>query len=229
MSKYRQDFDEDGDKSGWSEDREGAFGNDYEQHYDSDDNKAGYSEERTGIFGDEYTQHHDNDSDKAGYSEEKTGIFGDKYTQHYDSEGNKSGYSEERTGIFGDKYTQHYDDDGGKSGHSEEKDSACFITTACVESAGLGDDCHELTTLRRFREKYIRPRANGPELIDEYYQTAPSVVRAINRRPDASKLYAGIFEQMILPCVALVESGEYEAALSLYHDSFTGLRSTLLQ
>jgi Ca2+-binding RTX toxin-like protein len=38
---------------------------------------------------------------------------------------------------------------------------SCFLTTAVVHWAGKTDDCHELTTLRRFRDGYMRGLGDG--------------------------------------------------------------------
>ena len=31
----------------------------------------------------------------------------------------------------------------------DEKESGCYLTSACIEYAGLSDDCYELETLRK--------------------------------------------------------------------------------
>lgn len=38
-----------------------------------------------------------------------------------------------------------------KSGNS----SGCYLTSACIFAKGLKDDCHELTTLRQFRDQWL--------------------------------------------------------------------------
>lgn len=117
-------------------------------------------------------------------------------------------------------------DDCG-TGESEDK-GLCFITSACMKAARLPDDCHELETLRRFREDYVAKVPGGEELIAEYRSTAPAVVRAIDQHPDGKQLYGQIYDEMVRPCVALIESGAGQAALDLYRDNFVRLRSALL-
>jgi hypothetical protein len=74
-----------------------------------------------------------------------------------------------------------------------DKSSDCFLTTACVEHAGLPDDCYELRTLRTFRDRYVSRLANGPALLAEYYTDAPRLVRAIQSSPDRGVLFGGIY------------------------------------
>jgi hypothetical protein len=112
--KYTQHYNSDGDKIGWSEEKEGFFGGTYTQHYDGDSyDKSSWSEEKEGFLGGTYTQNYEGDSyDKSSWSEEKEGFFGGTYSQHYEGDGyDKSGWSEEREGFFGGSYTQHYGSD----------------------------------------------------------------------------------------------------------------------
>ena len=44
-----------------------------------------------------------------------------------------------------------------KSGNS----SGCYLTSACIFAKGLKDDCHELTTLRQFRDQWLAKTTKG--------------------------------------------------------------------
>ena len=98
---------------------------------------------------------------------------------------------------------------GGSSG-------GCYLTTACVEQRGLSDDCIELTTLRSFRDTYMRMSEIGEKDVEEYYQTAPKIVNAINQSDEADKVYENIYYDIIQPCVSLIQSGKYEDAYKKY-------------
>jgi hypothetical protein len=91
----------------------------------------------------------------------------------------------------------------------------CYITTACLEARGLPDNCDELTTLRRFRDGYMRGLESGDALIRLYYDIAPQIVAAIAARQDAKKVYEHLYS-VIQTCVEHVKSGSNEKALAIY-------------
>lgn len=98
----------------------------------------------------------------------------------------------------------------------EPEDDPCFLTSACVRARGLPDDCEELTVLRRYRDDYLRTRAGGEEAIREYYEIAPGIVNRINQREDADTIWNSVYEETILPCVAMIREGRMEDAFELY-------------
>lgn len=51
----------------------------------------------------------------------------------------------------------------------------CFITTAMVDHFGLADDGVELTTLRNFRDTYMKSTEQGKKEVEEYYQLARDI------------------------------------------------------
>lgn len=103
--------------------------------------------------------------------------------------------------------------DGGFS-----SDDGCFVTTACVKSRGLPDDCEELTVLRSFRDTWVKDRPGGGEDIRRYYAEAPGIVSRINARKDAGRLWDTVYEEMVLPCVEMIRNGDREGAYRLYRD-----------
>ena len=70
--------------------------------------------------------------------------------------------------------------------------------------------------VRRFRDTYVQAIAGGRQLIAEYYQTAPSVVAAIERLPSPADWHQRICWQLVAPTVRLNEAGRQEEALALY-------------
>lgn len=91
----------------------------------------------------------------------------------------------------------------------------CFITTACVESKGLPDDCEELKVLREYRDNYLLKHKYGIELIRFYYTYAPSIVDGINRQPDARKIYRNLYT-VIRKCVSCIHRRDLEEAFLIY-------------
>ncbi len=121
------------------------------------------------------------------------------------------------------KYKQGWD-----NAKKQHRKGGCFITTACVEARGLPDDCLELTTLRNFRDGYIGGLPDGGSLVDDYYDVAPRIVAAVERREDAHDLFCRIYEDDIVPTVNLVLAGDSERALSHYKSMVERLRREFL-
>ncbi len=94
-------------------------------------------------------------------------------------------------------------------------ESNCFITTACVASMQLSDNCYELETLRTFRDTYVIALPNGKNLIEKYYSIAPEIVKAINKEPNSKNIYDSIFEKIKIAC-QLIEKGNKNEAFSIY-------------
>ncbi len=101
---------------------------------------------------------------------------------------------------------------------TSSSESSCFLTTACTEAAGLSDDCHELTVLRRFRDTFVRGLDNGEALVQEYYSVSPRIV------PRLSKEELEVVYRKVRDIVSDIEHGKFQAAFDAYAGMFTGLR-----
>jgi len=116
---------------------------------------------------------------------------------------------------YGSKWGDYSNlDKTGKGGGSGS--SGCYITSACVKAAGSADDCEELTTLRWFRDNYMKNLSGGEEEIQEYYRIAPGIVSAINTRDDADSIWRRIYEELIRKCVALIKDRKYDETYEMY-------------
>ncbi|MBQ2737374.1 MAG: hypothetical protein IJF38_01685 [Clostridia bacterium] len=93
--------------------------------------------------------------------------------------------------------------------------SGCFLTSACVDYLGKEDDCYELTTLRIFRDEYLKATEEGMELIKNYYEVAPSIVEKINASDKKDEYYTFIFE-IVKKCIFYIENDEKENATAEY-------------
>ena len=91
----------------------------------------------------------------------------------------------------------------------------CFITTACVEAAGLFDNCNELETMRYLRDEYLAKSVDGKRMIQEYYEIAPSIVEKMKREDNSKEVFCDIFND-IMGTVSLVKSGDLESATARY-------------
>ena len=112
---------------------------------------------------------------------------------------------------------------------SSSSGSGCYLTTACTKAMGLSDDCYELETLRRYRDTYLKSAPGGQCDICEYYEIAPQIVRKINEKPNSLTIWQRVYEELIVPCVKLIETGKNEEAREQYTSYTKSLKMTYLQ
>lgn len=113
---------------------------------------------------------------------------------------------------------------GNKIGHSTyesinngfRRGISCYISTAVYRSLDKPDDCYELTTLRNYRDSYLMSSEEGREIVKEYYNIAPTIVKRIDKKTDADDIYRGIWEQCLSPCIHLIEENKNEECRVLY-------------
>lgn len=107
-----------------------------------------------------------------------------------------------------------------------ETDEICFLTTACVEYFKKPDDCYELTTLRRYRDEFLKSTSSGQQLVNEYYLIAPKIVKKINDSENRDEYYQYIFS-IVNKCVKLIENNEYEKTKDEYMNMVLKLKTDL--
>ena len=106
--------------------------------------------------------------------------------------------------------------------------SGCFLTSACVEARGLSDDCYELTTLRNFRDKYLAKQECGKCEIAHYYHVAPAIVERINKQSNRREIFDRIYNELVLPCIQMIEASNFEGAHMHYRDYVQSLEKQYL-
>jgi len=104
------------------------------------------------------------------------------------------------------------------SSSSGDDDMGCFLTTACVHHKHLADDCMELTTLRGLRDNFIMSTKSGKELVINYKQIGPSLVRSINDCENKAEIYEYMYQHLVIPTVQMVKSGRKQEAVNYYED-----------
>ena len=140
-----------------------------------------------------------------------------------------SDYTKEKKWSERDAYDKSWDDSKDNSdSQAEEKSSGCFITSACVESRGLQDNCLELETLRNFRDTYILAMADGKNLIQEYYSDAPKIVDIINQNSKRQMIYNWLFDELVQKSLDSLKMGNKDAAFKNYKSIFQYLQYNLL-
>lgn len=97
------------------------------------------------------------------------------------------------------------------------RNKLCYITTAVCQTLGKPDDCYELNLLRNYRDVYLMDEADGPEIIDEYYDIAPTIVKRINKSDNSSMVYKKVWEEYLNPCIKLIEADKKDECKDLYY------------
>ena len=97
----------------------------------------------------------------------------------------------------------------------ESDDGGCYLTSACVDYLGKADDCEELTSLRKFRDTYMKSTEGGQKLVEEYYAVAPEIVKRINSS-NKKDYYYGYINGVIDKCVKLISQNENEKTMQEY-------------
>ncbi len=92
----------------------------------------------------------------------------------------------------------------------------CYITTAACQVRGMDDDCEELNMLRNYRDTYMMSLPDGEQMIRDYYDVAPSIVKHIDKQPDSVRIYNDIWDQYIGPCIEDIRAGKMEECMELY-------------
>jgi hypothetical protein len=91
----------------------------------------------------------------------------------------------------------------------------CFLTTACCEVLGLSDDCFELRTLRRYRDRVLVALPGGQAALAAYYLVAPSILERLPQEKRVALLLS-VYLRFILPSALAARLGMNRLAYSLY-------------
>jgi hypothetical protein len=94
-------------------------------------------------------------------------------------------------------------------------EGGCFITTACCEVLGLGDNCFELRALRRYRDTVLAKGPGGQAAIAVYYELAPLILCALPDATRAPRLRC-VYARFILPSALAARLGLNALAYRLY-------------
>ena len=108
------------------------------------------------------------------------------------------------------------------------KSGLCYITTAVCRYQGKRDDCYELMMLRRYRDTYLLSSSEGRRLVEEYYDTAPYLVKVLEMCRDVSWIYEQLYRNYLSICVSYIEEKKYEECKRVYIDMVQGLQEKYL-
>ncbi len=101
----------------------------------------------------------------------------------------------------------------------------CYITTAVCEGLDKGSDCAELELLKAYRDQYMEATPEGRAMVDEYYDIAPTIVKRIEKDADSRKVYQELYENYLVPCIHLIQDGQYEACRDTYQEMVLELKN----
>lgn len=105
----------------------------------------------------------------------------------------------------------------------------CYITTAVCTSLQKPEDCYELTLLKQYRDNYLAEMPGGADLIQNYYNIAPTIVKRIGKNKKAEDTYRMIWEQYLSPCIALIEAQQHEACRRRYQEMVEKLHKEYME
>jgi hypothetical protein len=108
------------------------------------------------------------------------------------------------------------------SGESKKK-SGCFLSTAACHFKGLPDDCHELESLRKFRDSHLLSSSEGQAMVAHYYSVAPAIAERLTDPADLEQVW-----QVICRCVVAIHAGHHEHATVTYRAMVKSLEHKLL-
>jgi hypothetical protein len=64
----------------------------------------------------------------------------------------------------------------------------------------------------------MKSSIKGNELVANYYNIAPTIVRKINRLKNKNEVYDYLYQTLVLPSLQYIESGEKETAMEYYKE-----------
>lgn len=107
-------------------------------------------------------------------------------------------------------------DFGKESGGGGGGGAGCFLTTAAVDHMNEKDDGEVLSTLREFRDSYMKKNKEKSKDVAWYYDNAPKIVAAIDARQDAKSLYTKMYNRYIKKAYRQIKNGDLEEAYTTY-------------
>jgi uncharacterized protein YjbI with pentapeptide repeats len=109
----------------------------------------------------------------------------------------------------------------------QKKEGNCYLTTACTVAMNLPDDCHELQTLRKFRDGFVSETPEGRELIKEYYKIAPGIVEAVYDIGNGNEFFTELYYE-IKKIVSMIDRKKNRGAFRYYCDMTERLKKQYL-
>ena len=98
----------------------------------------------------------------------------------------------------------------------KRKKDGCFITTACVKSTNLSDNCIGLKAFRKLKDDYLAKSPEGRKLIDLYYSLSQDIIKNIySREISPEKIFKKVYYHRITPITQEIQAQNYNLAISI--------------
>ncbi|MBD5551006.1 MAG: hypothetical protein HDQ96_07515 [Lachnospiraceae bacterium] len=104
------------------------------------------------------------------------------------------------------------------------KRKLCYVTTAVCRNLNKGENCEELQLIKAFRDNYLAVTKEGQDLIEEYYDIAPTLVKRLGKDAGAQAKYLWLWNTYLAPCVEYIKKGEQESCKETYCNMMEVLR-----
>lgn len=112
---------------------------------------------------------------------------------------------------------------------SSTTNSGCYITTAVCKTENKPDNCYELEMFRKFRDNWLKKQLDGENLIAEYYDTAPRIIKCIDASNNPEIIYTEIKEKFLKPCLEFIQHGEMNKCKDTYIEMVRMLQKKYLK
>ena len=136
--------------------------------------------------------------------------------------------------VIGRKWSEHFKNSPIQAADFDSLNKGfrrklCYITTAVCESVGRPENCYELNLIKNYRDQYLGSTPEGAELVDQYYDIAPTIVKRINKEADRREKYLFLWENYIRPCVRLIEQNQNDECRQKYTEMVELLKKDYLE
>lgn len=108
------------------------------------------------------------------------------------------------------------------------KTKLCFVTTAVCNGLHKAPECEEIRLMKQYRDEYLLAQPGGEQLVKEYYNIAPTIVKRIARAQEPEAEYQYLWDHYISRCVALAGEGREEECRDVYEEMMLSLKDKYL-
>ncbi len=98
----------------------------------------------------------------------------------------------------------------------QKDNSSCYITTIVCNILGYCDNCELLTSLRNFRENFLRINPKYHDLLIEYDLIGPQISEELLNLKNNKQYCLGLVKYFLIPCTEAIKSGRFDDAIAIY-------------
>lgn len=117
---------------------------------------------------------------------------------------------------------------GGRNSCPTGKNSGggggCFITTTVFLTLNKDDNCYELSTIRKFRDEFMKKNELMRNDIFEYYEISPRICNAIDKLDNREYEYKQIWKNWLKLALRYIENNNNNDAYRIYKEMMFSLK-----